>query len=95
MIDDDEDRINKLPDDILVSIMCRLSVDESEKTRELSRQWKNLWKSTMIKVMPRLDFNGKKKLTSLLVSTDKRAKYNDHKALNAVRARKAYVNWVN
>ena len=95
MIDDDEDRINKLPNDILVSIMCWLSVDESEKTRELSRRWKNLWECTMIKVTPRLDFNGKEKLTSLLVSTDKRAKYDDHKALNTVTARKAYVNWVN
>ncbi|KAF3438085.1 hypothetical protein FNV43_RR20841 [Rhamnella rubrinervis] len=88
-----KDRISELPDEILVLIMHLMSVDESEKFKELSRQWKDVWKS-MIKVMPRLDFNGKEKLISLLAITDDKAKYDDHKAIT-VRAREAYVNWVN
>ncbi|EYU25809.1 hypothetical protein MIMGU_mgv1a021367mg, partial [Erythranthe guttata] len=51
--DDDDDRISQLPDDILVDILCLLSLKEAGRTSVLSTRWINLWKHT-----PSLDFDG-------------------------------------
>ncbi|EYU20978.1 hypothetical protein MIMGU_mgv1a022212mg, partial [Erythranthe guttata] len=42
----DNDRINRLPDDILVAILSFLSPIEAERTSVLSSRWINLWKHT-------------------------------------------------
>ncbi|KAF3438148.1 hypothetical protein FNV43_RR20904 [Rhamnella rubrinervis] len=44
-------RINELPDEILVGILCFLSLEEAIRTTVLSRRWKNLWMN-----VPKLEF---------------------------------------
>lgn len=40
--------MNELSDEILVSILCRLSLDEAARTIALSRRWKSLWTSSIM-----------------------------------------------
>ncbi|EYU18113.1 hypothetical protein MIMGU_mgv1a024785mg, partial [Erythranthe guttata] len=49
----DDDRISRLPDDILVDILSLLRPDKAARTSVLSSRWINLWKHT-----PSLHFNG-------------------------------------
>ncbi|KAH7517413.1 hypothetical protein FEM48_Zijuj09G0060900 [Ziziphus jujuba var. spinosa] len=44
----EEDHMNELSDEILVSILCRLSLDEAARTIALSRRWKSLWTSSIM-----------------------------------------------
>ncbi|KAK6228740.1 hypothetical protein SCA6_001080 [Theobroma cacao] len=47
-----EDRISKLPDDLLLKIMSLLNTKQAVQTCVLSKRWKPLWQS-----LPNLDFN--------------------------------------
>ncbi|KAL7096485.1 hypothetical protein ACP275_10G082700 [Erythranthe tilingii] len=53
----DDDRISRLPDDILVDILSLLPPDKAARTSVLSSRWVNLWKHT-----PSLHFNGSLKM---------------------------------
>ncbi|KAF3436054.1 hypothetical protein FNV43_RR23146 [Rhamnella rubrinervis] len=52
---EDEVHINKLPEDILVWILCKLSVEEAARTSVVSRRWNKLWKKAIV-VTPSLKF---------------------------------------
>ncbi|CAE5963263.1 unnamed protein product [Arabidopsis arenosa] len=41
---DSDDRISKLPDDVLVKILATMSTEDAVKTGVLSTRWKNVWK---------------------------------------------------
>ncbi|XP_028755350.1 F-box protein At1g80960-like [Neltuma alba] len=63
----DSDFISNLPDDILLTILSLLPVDEAVRSSILSKRWVSLWKNT-----PHLDFNVKhmiKPLTQLRISS--------------------------
>ncbi|WRX11470.1 F-box domain - like 10 [Theobroma cacao] len=47
-----EDRMGKLPDDVLLKIMSFLNTKQAVQTCVLSKRWKSLWQS-----LPNLDFN--------------------------------------
>ncbi|KAF3437394.1 hypothetical protein FNV43_RR20147 [Rhamnella rubrinervis] len=49
---EDDACINDLPDEILVWILCFLSLEEAIRTTILSRRWKNLWMN-----MPKLEIS--------------------------------------
>ncbi|KAF3436734.1 hypothetical protein FNV43_RR19481 [Rhamnella rubrinervis] len=49
--EDDDDYINELPDEILVLILCFVSIKEAIRTSLVSRRWKNLWTK-----VPKLEF---------------------------------------
>ncbi|GAY40494.1 hypothetical protein CUMW_052360 [Citrus unshiu] len=40
-----DDRIGELPDDILISILSRLTIDEAARANVLSYRWRYLWRS--------------------------------------------------
>lgn len=77
-----EDYMSKLQDELLISIMCKLSLNEIASTRAVSRRWKKLWIST-IQVMPKLEFYGVGNLKLKWC-----CETNDGE-------RDEYVNWVN
>ncbi|KAL4575003.1 hypothetical protein LXL04_021843 [Taraxacum kok-saghyz] len=73
------DFISRMPDDILISILSRLSLKEATTTSNLSTRWRYLWCQT-----DGLDFDANEKL-------DKIAK--DPKS--RITERPKYINWVN
>ncbi|KAL7095330.1 hypothetical protein ACP275_10G017500 [Erythranthe tilingii] len=79
-VGDVDDRISQLPDDILVDILSRLSLNEAGRTSVLSSRWTNLWKHT-----PYLNFDlGQTVLDKL---------YGQRKLFK--REKRKYVKWVN
>ncbi|GAB4846319.1 hypothetical protein Ancab_025325 [Ancistrocladus abbreviatus] len=42
------DRISDLPDDVLISIISHLTLQEAARTSVLSRRWKYVWKRMMV-----------------------------------------------
>ncbi|KAL7137286.1 hypothetical protein ABFS83_10G081900 [Erythranthe nasuta] len=79
---DDDDRISKLPDDILVDVISRLSLKEAGRTSVLSPRWKNVWKHT-----PFLNFDADDVLQKIM-------EHHSSKDLIKIEAPK-YVEWVN
>ncbi|KAL9153582.1 hypothetical protein ABFS82_10G059100 [Erythranthe guttata] len=77
----DDDRLSKLPDDILVDIMSRMSLKEAARTSVLSSRWKHLWK-----YIPFLKFDA-----------DNVYKIMDHHSADELIEIEApkYVEWVN
>ncbi|KAL3521222.1 hypothetical protein ACH5RR_019371 [Cinchona calisaya] len=73
-----EDFISSLPDDILVSILSRLSLKEAGLTSRLSRRWRYLWTS-----IAGLDFDADDKLSEIA---------SEPKLKSCERSR--YINWV-
>ncbi|KAL6566757.1 hypothetical protein OROMI_015161 [Orobanche minor] len=74
------DWISRMPDDILISILSLLPLEDAAKTSILSSRWTNLWKHT-----PSLDFD---------VAHDVLCKIINQKALREQK-RCEYANWVN
>lgn len=74
-----EDGLSLLPNDILVSILCRLTLKEAVSTSCLSRRWRYLW--TLISS---LDFDADDKLNKIAA---------EPKSKSCERSK--YINWVN
>ncbi|KAL7151458.1 hypothetical protein ABFS83_04G032600 [Erythranthe nasuta] len=79
---DDDDRISRLSDDILVYILSLLSLKESARTSLLSTRWRNLWKHT-----PSLNFDAESVLDKIEKNCSKPG------LLKSERIK--YVKWVN
>ncbi|KAL7084833.1 hypothetical protein ACP275_14G246100 [Erythranthe tilingii] len=75
----DNDRISRLPDDILVAILSFLPLKEAARTTVLSSRWINLWKH-----ISRLDFDAVSALVKIAID------YNLHGEESC-----KYVEWVN
>ncbi|EYU36072.1 hypothetical protein MIMGU_mgv1a019763mg, partial [Erythranthe guttata] len=75
----DNDRISRLPDDILVTILSFLPVKQAARTSVLSSRWINLWKH-----ISRLDFDAESALVKIAID------YNLHSEESC-----KYVEWVN
>ncbi|KAG5610706.1 hypothetical protein H5410_021987 [Solanum commersonii] len=65
-----EDRISKLPDEILVHILSFLTVKEAADTSVLSKRWLPLWT-----YIYRLDFNATKPLNEVALNPKLRKMY--------------------
>ncbi|KAL7146847.1 hypothetical protein ABFS83_06G069100 [Erythranthe nasuta] len=76
---DPEDYVSLLPDDILVSILSRLTLKEAAVTSNLSRRWRYLWTNAT-----GLDFDANEKLDSIAANPKLRSS-----------ERPKYINWVN
>lgn len=76
------DRISKLPDELLISVLYRLTFKESAATSLLSQRWRYLWT-----IMPNLDFDAKK--TSLKVEMAE-----NKKVVTAEERTTTFVRWV-
>lgn len=74
-----EDGISSLPDDILVSILSRLSLKEAGLTSCLSRRWRHLWTG-----ITGLDFDADEELNK--IAAEPKLKSSE---------RSKYINWVN
>lgn len=74
-----EDRISKLPDEILAHILSFLSVKEAADTSVLSKRWLPLWT-----YIYRLDFNATKPLTEVALNRKLRKRHMNK-----------YIRWVN
>ncbi|KAL3523991.1 hypothetical protein ACH5RR_016825 [Cinchona calisaya] len=74
-----EDCISSLPDDIIVSILSRLSLKEAGLTSCLSRRWRYLWTN-----ITGLDFDADDKLNK--IAAEPKLKSSE---------RSKYINWVN
>lgn len=72
LIDPVEDRISKLPDDVLVVILKKMVTEDVLKTSVLSKRWKNVWKQ-----VPYLFFNMEK---STIANTESMAAHSDRVA---------------
>ncbi|XVF10553.1 hypothetical protein REPUB_Repub07fG0192500 [Reevesia pubescens] len=87
---DGEDRISKLPDEVLIFILSRMPMKAAAKTSVLSRRWEKLWTSH-----PCLEFDGSKTLVDVqfqvmgFLGHHRRVK----EVLDSQRVR--YINWVN
>ncbi|XP_071689880.1 F-box/FBD/LRR-repeat protein At5g53840-like [Rutidosis leptorrhynchoides] len=73
------DYISRMPDDILVSILSKLSLKEAATTSNLSTKWRYLWCQTDC-----LDFDANDELDKIAVDSKLR-----------VIERPKYINWVN
>ncbi|EYU19995.1 hypothetical protein MIMGU_mgv1a027146mg, partial [Erythranthe guttata] len=71
--------ISLLPDDILVSILSRLTLKEAAVTSNLSRRWRYLWTN-----VTGLDFDANETLDSIAANPKLRSS-----------ERPKYINWVN
>ncbi|KAK9265572.1 hypothetical protein L1049_012473 [Liquidambar formosana] len=80
-----EDRISKLPDEILVTILSRLTIEEAGRTSVLSHRWEYLWTSITV-----LNFDVSNFDVSEILSEDTRL---GKRVLEIERSR--YVCWVN
>lgn len=76
-----EDWINGLPDDILISILSRLTIREAASTSLLCRRWENLWKFSTGSLV----FDSSKVAHEIVVVDPKLFK----------SKRSDYVSWVN
>ncbi|KAJ4713526.1 FBD-associated F-box protein [Melia azedarach] len=76
-----EDWINQLPDEILVGIISRLSLEEAARTSVLSTRWKYLWTFT-----PSLNFHPPRGMWKVLNKQDENEK---------LVKRFKYICWVN
>ncbi|GFP93094.1 hypothetical protein PHJA_001453700 [Phtheirospermum japonicum] len=80
--DADDDRISRLPDDILIDILSSLRLKEAARTSVLSSRWVNLWKHNS-----RLDFDANSALCRIA------QRYKETKL--RIMERRTYVKWVN
>ncbi|XP_038712597.1 putative FBD-associated F-box protein At5g22720 isoform X2 [Tripterygium wilfordii] len=83
----EEDKISGLPDEVLVSILSLLSIEEAARTAVLARRWRKVW--TFI---PTLNFDASQ---ALLALKERRRILGelDNKMLAVERDK--YVDWVN
>ncbi|KAK6120286.1 hypothetical protein DH2020_045977 [Rehmannia glutinosa] len=81
----DDDRISKLPDDILVVILSFLSLKETARTSVLSSRWINLWKHTSS-----LNFDADSTLNKIAQSEEPKER---RELLEEERGK--YTEWVN
>ncbi|ESR49055.1 hypothetical protein CICLE_v10033921mg [Citrus x clementina] len=61
-----DDRIGKLPDDILISILSRLTIDEAARASVLSYRWRYSWRFFTVS----LDFINPYKIRRLAIFSD-------------------------
>ncbi|XP_021800228.1 F-box/FBD/LRR-repeat protein At5g22700-like [Prunus avium] len=80
-----EDRISKLPDQVIVSIVSLLPLKEAAATSLLSRRWRYFWSSTMTLNLEAVNFEDRKTLSYFYQLDDDIREQKGHE----------YVNWVN
>ncbi|CAI9110443.1 OLC1v1010466C4 [Oldenlandia corymbosa var. corymbosa] len=79
-----EDGISQCPDDVLVSILSYLTLEDAARTSVLSKRWVNLWL-----FVSGLDFDTAKVWKGL-----EELKYSEYHELRRIN-RQNYINWVN
>ncbi|KAF5741517.1 F-box/FBD/LRR-repeat protein [Tripterygium wilfordii] len=81
----EEDKISKLPDDVLVFILSFMTMKEAARTSVLSRRWRKVWA-----FIPSLNFDAPNKLDQEV------SLYANPRGLKLVHAaRLRHINWIN
>ncbi|GMI97933.1 hypothetical protein like AT5G60610 [Hibiscus trionum] len=80
---DGQDRISKLPDEILILVLSFMTMKEAAKTSVISRRWQSLWT-----FHPCLEFDGSQALLQL-------RRPNKRRKAKEISVFESYRNWVN